>query len=97
VLQNDSDPDGDPLTLVSATGAGFSVAGDQIQFTSLASAGAKVGSYTMRDSHGATAGTTLTVTVAGGTCPLSAPAPGGPAPLAPPPPPPPPPPSGGGL
>jgi hypothetical protein len=81
VLQNDSDPDGDPLTLVSVTGTGFSIVSDTVQFTSLASIGAKSGTYTVRDSHNATATATLTVTVSGGTCPQS-------APVAPPPPPP---------
>lgn len=70
VIANDTDPDGDyPLTLVSVTGAGFSVVSSTtIQFTSTASTGAKVGTYTVQDARGATATSTLTVTVSGGSC-----------------------------
>ena len=70
VTANDTDPDGDyPLSLVSVTGAGFSVlSSTTIQFTSTASTGAKVGTYTVQDSRGATATATLTVTVSGGIC-----------------------------
>jgi opacity protein-like surface antigen len=82
VLQNDSDVDGDPLSLVSVSGVGFSVASTTtVQFTSTSGTGAKVGNYVVQDSHGATASAALTVTVSGGTCPLN-------APVAPPPPPP---------
>ena len=67
---NDTDPDGDyPLSLVSVTGTGFSVlSSTTIQFTSASSASNKVGTYTVQDSRGATATSTLTVTVSGGTC-----------------------------
>jgi len=70
VLANDTDPDGDyPLTLISATGAGFSViSSTTIQFTSTASGGAKVSTYTVRDSRGATATSTLTVNVTAAVC-----------------------------
>jgi len=70
VTANDTDPDGDyPLTLISATGAGFSVVSSTtIEFTSTGSTGAKVSTYTVQDSRGATATATLTVSVSGGTC-----------------------------
>ena len=68
VTANDSDPEGDyPLTVTGVTGAGFSVSSSsELQFTSTQSTGAKVGTYTVRDSRGATANATLTVTVSGG-------------------------------
>jgi len=51
------------------TGAGFSLlSSTAIQFTSTASTGAKVGTYTVQDSRGAAAPGTLTVTVSGGSC-----------------------------
>jgi hypothetical protein len=70
VIANDSDVDGDyPLSLVSVTGSGFSViSSTNLQFTSTALTGAKVGTYTVQDSRGATATATLTVTVSGGAC-----------------------------
>jgi len=77
VVANDTDPDGNyPLTLVSVTGMGFVVASaTTIEFTSLSYG--RTGTYTVRDSLGATATATLTVTLAGGTCtpggPLQAP------------------------
>jgi hypothetical protein len=83
VLANDSDPDGDALSLDSAGGAGFSASGNAVAFTSTASTGRKTGNYIVRDPHGGGASATLTVTVSGGVCPLHAPSPGprpGPAP-----------------
>jgi YD repeat-containing protein len=70
VAANDTDPDGDyPLTVVSVTGAGFSVASaSSVQFVSGSTTGAKVGTYTVQDSRGATATATLTVNVSGGVC-----------------------------
>lgn len=70
VIGNDTDPDGDyPLTLVSVTGAGFSVVSSTtVEFTSTATTGAKVATYTVQDSRGATATSTLTVNVSGGVC-----------------------------
>jgi outer membrane biosynthesis protein TonB len=75
VVANDSDVDGDyPLVLVSVSGTGFSVvSATDIQFTSAATAGTKVGTYTVRDSRGATANATLTVNVSGGVCQNQAP------------------------
>lgn len=76
VTANDTDPEGNyPLVVTAVTGAGFSVySSTSIQFTSLNSTGAKVGTYTVRDSLNATATATLTVTVSGGIC-TQAPAP----------------------
>jgi len=70
VTTNDTDPDGDyPLTVTAVTGTGFSVySSTQVQFESFSSTGNKVGTYTVRDSRGATANATLTVNVSGGTC-----------------------------
>ncbi len=70
VIANDTDPDGDyPLTLTAVTGLGFSViSSTTVQFISTAQTGAKVGTYTVQDSRGATAQGTLTVTVSGGIC-----------------------------
>jgi YD repeat-containing protein len=70
VTDNDTDPDGDyPLTLTGVTGQNFTVhSSTTIQFTSTAQTGAKVGTYTVQDSRGATATGTLTVTVSGGDC-----------------------------
>jgi hypothetical protein len=71
VTANDTDPEGDyPLTVTNVTGSGnWGIASaSEVSFTSLNSTGAKVGTYTVRDSMGATATATLTVTVSGGTC-----------------------------
>jgi hypothetical protein len=70
VTANDTDPDGDyPLSLVSVSGAGFSIlSGTTLQFMSAANSGARVGTYTVQDSRGATASATLTITVSGGSC-----------------------------
>jgi hypothetical protein len=75
VTGNDTDPDGDyPLTVTAVSGIGFSVySSSEVQFTSTQGTGAKVGTYTVQDSLGATANATLTVTVSGGICGLSAP------------------------
>jgi hypothetical protein len=68
VIANDTDPDGNyPLTLVSVTGMGFAVeSATTLSFSSLSTG--RTGTYTVRDSLGATATATLTVTLAGGTC-----------------------------
>ena len=69
VTANDTDPEGNyPLVVTSVTGSGFSVySSSEIEFTSTQSTGAKVGTYTVRDSLNATSTATLTVTVSGGT------------------------------
>jgi hypothetical protein len=68
VLANDSDPDGNAISLVSVIGVNFTIVSGEIQFTSGSSGGDKTASYTIRDSNGATATATLTVTVSGGVC-----------------------------
>lgn len=69
VLSNDADPDGDPISLVSTTGAAHGVVqvvGATIKYTANdAYAGADSFSYTAKDSKGATATTTVTLTVYG--------------------------------
>ena len=73
VVANDTDPDGHyPLTLVSVTGIGFAVeSATTLAFSSLNFG--RTGTYTVRDSLGASATATLTVTVAGGTCTVQEP------------------------
>lgn len=70
VTANDSDPDGDALTVISVTNPTyFSVfSASQVQVDSPTTAGTLVGTYTVQDTHGATATATLTVTVSGGVC-----------------------------
>lgn len=68
VLVNDSDADGDPLTITGVTGIGFSVSGTQIHFLSMASSGLKSGTYTISDGHGGSASATISVSVLSGTC-----------------------------
>lgn len=76
VTANDTDPEGNyPLVVTAVTGVGFSVySSSEVQFTSTQGTGNKVGTYTVRDSLGATSTATLTVTVSGGIC-TQAPAP----------------------
>jgi hypothetical protein len=70
VIANDTDPEGNyPLVVTGVTGIGFSVSSPaEIQFMSTQGTGAKVGTYTVRDSLNATSTATLTVTVSGGVC-----------------------------
>jgi hypothetical protein len=70
VTGNDTDPDGDyPLEVISVTGLNFSVfSSTMIQFTSGTTTGTKVGTYTVRDSRGATATANLSVIVTSGIC-----------------------------
>lgn len=67
VVANDTDPEGNyPLVVVSVTGNLFSVVSStSIEFDAASSGG--VGTYTVRDSLGATSTATLTVSVTG-TC-----------------------------
>jgi YD repeat-containing protein len=73
VLANDSDPDGNtPLALVSVSGGGTrgtpSISGTSILFTPNGINGTANVSYTMRDSLGATATASLTITITNGSC-----------------------------
>ena len=67
VVANDTDPDGDyPLTVISVTGNRFSVVSStSIQYSALQNGG--TGTYTVRDSRGATSTATLAISVSG-TC-----------------------------
>lgn len=64
VLGNDSDPDGDPLTITSVTGSGASI-GSGGQYIAYNSGGIGIRSiqYTVSDGRGGTASATLTVDV----------------------------------
>jgi hypothetical protein len=78
VLSNDYDPDGNtPLALVSVSGGGLrgtpSIQGTSILFTPEGITGTAVVNYTMRDSLGATASSTLTISITSGTCGNQAP------------------------
>ena len=73
VLANDSDPDGNlPLVLVSVSGGGTrgtpTIFQNKISFTPNGLNGTALVDYTMRDSLGATASTTLTITLSGAVC-----------------------------
>jgi YD repeat-containing protein len=73
VLANDSDPDGNvPLALVSVSGGGTkgtpSISGTQVWFEPSGVTGTATVTYTMRDSLGATASATLTITIVDGSC-----------------------------
>jgi large repetitive protein len=66
VLPNDSDPDGDPLTIISAFSAigQATIVGNQIQYTPPANFnGTATITYTVSDGQGGTATATITVTV----------------------------------
>jgi hypothetical protein len=70
VLANDSDPDGDtPLTLVAVTGDGFSVhSATEIEVVSDGLSSGASATYSVKDSRGATATATLSITISGGSC-----------------------------
>ena len=72
VTVNDTDPDGDPLTVTSATATGDMVASvvsaSSVEIDSSLTAGAKIISYTISDGRGGTASSTISVTVSGGVC-----------------------------
>jgi YD repeat-containing protein len=64
VLDNDSDPDGDALTLVAVTGATLGTTyftSTMVEYHAGTQLGTDTLTYTVRDSHGATATATLTV------------------------------------
>jgi large repetitive protein len=66
VLTNDSDPDGDPLTVIAASASvgTASIVGNQVRYTPPANYnGTATISYTISDGQGGTATATLTVTV----------------------------------
>ena len=69
VRANDSDPDGDPLTVTSVgtpTGGGTVAirnSGEHVRYTAPATAGTKTFTYTISDGRGGTASATVTVTV----------------------------------
>jgi large repetitive protein len=66
VLPNDSDPDGDPLTLIAAVASvgQATIIGNQVQYTPPANfSGTATITYTISDGQGGTATATITVTV----------------------------------
>lgn len=75
VLANDSDPEGDELTLVSTSTPGNGtavVSGNQVVYTPNAGfSGNDSFTYTIRDSFGATASATVTVSVQGNQAPTA--------------------------
>ncbi len=72
VTANDTDPDGDPLTVISATASGDMsatvVSASSVEIDSGATAGAKSISYTISDGRGGTSSSTISVTVSAGVC-----------------------------
>ena len=72
VTANDSDPDGDALTVIRATTSGdmfASVASaSTVETDGGQTAGAKTIGYTISDGRGGTASSTISVTVSGGVC-----------------------------
>lgn len=76
VLANDSDPEGDALTLVSVTAPGNGTAvisGERVRYTpNTGFSGSDTFSYTVRDSFGATSTANVTVNVAANQAPTAA-------------------------
>jgi Bacterial Ig domain len=72
VTANDTDPDGDALSVTSATASGDMVAtvvsATSVQIDSSTTAGAKTISYSISDGKGGTASSTINVMVSGGVC-----------------------------
>jgi hypothetical protein len=68
-LANDSDPDGDALSLVSVTGAGFTMlSATVVEYDAPQATGSYQGSYVVQDTHGAQATANIGVNVGSGTC-----------------------------
>jgi len=63
VLANDSDPNGDTLTLATEDSAYSSIVGNQLRFAAPAASGTYVVTYTVSDGKGGTATATATFTV----------------------------------
>ena len=72
VTANDTDPNGDALTVIDATASGDMLASvasaSTVDIESGQTAGAKIINYTISDGHGGTASSTISVTVSGGVC-----------------------------
>lgn len=73
VTGNDSDPDGDAITLIGVSNSGFygSVSvfdANTVDYFASNHTGTDTVTYTIQDSHGATATGTLTVHVSGAAC-----------------------------
>jgi large repetitive protein len=68
-LTNDTDPDGDALSVVSVNGNGFTLLSSTlVQYQAPLAAGGYSGSYVVQDTHGAQATGTIDVNVGSGTC-----------------------------
>lgn len=68
VLDNDSDPDGDPLTITSVTGAGASIGpGGAYLIYTAAGLGLRTLQYTVSDGRGGTATASVQITVVMGS------------------------------
>jgi YD repeat-containing protein len=69
VKANDSDPDGDPITLIAASNSGYYatpyVSDPQIDYWANNHNGTDTVTYTIQDSHGATATGTATINISG--------------------------------
>lgn len=74
-LANDSDPDGDTLTITNATrtsgGGSVAVLGDLIEFTAPGTFGTTTISYTISDGYGGTASGTITIVTGSNSNPVA--------------------------
>lgn len=72
VTANDTDPDGDALSVISATASGDMLASvfsaSTVEIESGQTAGTTTIAYTISDGRGGTANSTISVTVSGGVC-----------------------------